>query len=556
MNFSSVRVTPHSINLDNLTIMVMTAPVDDYHIYREIVDMLLASSEPLNKQVINRIKNKVSAKYQLAKTPRNADILQVTVPEETEILRPFLQKRPVRTISGVAVVAAMTTPHECPHGKCAYCPGGPEQGVPQSYTGHEPATMRGLQNDFDPYRQVESRLAQLSAIGHSINKVELIVMGGDWCSKPPEYQESFVKGCLDAMNRSVSTDIEQAKELNETAEVRNVGLTFETRPDWVAQESIDNMLKMGATRVEIGVQTLSDEILRRVERGHGVEETAKATKLLRDSGLKVCYHIMPGLPGATMESDLSTFREIFSDARFRPDMLKIYPTIVVKNTKLYDWWKSNDYAPYTTEQIVSVISEAISEMPEYVRIQRMQRDIPLHQIEAGLDKGHLRELVHQMMRSRGWRNPTIRYREIGHFQMRTALEVSPENIRLVRRDYEASDGTEVFLSLEDPHLDVLFGFIRLRNPSPDSFRPEINENPSVIIRELRVYGPVVDIGKRNYDAWQHLGLGEKLMAEAEKIGSSDFDATRILVNSGIGVREYYRALGYCDKGPYLYKTLA
>ena len=555
MNFSSVRVTPQSINLDIVIVMVMTAPVDDYHIYREIVDMLLGSSEPLSKQVINRIKNKVSAKYKLAKTPRNADILQVTIPEEAEILRPFLQKRPVRTISGVAVVAAMTAPHDCPHGKCAYCPGGPEQGVPQSYTGHEPATMRGLQNDFDPYRQVESRLAQLSAIGHSTNKVELIVMGGDWCSKPQEYQEFFVKGCLDAMNRSVSTDIEAAKKLNETAEVRNVGLTFETRPDWVTQESINHMLKLGATRVEIGVQTLSDEILRKVERGHGVEETARATKLLRDSGLKVCYHIMPGLPGATMESDLSTFRELFADARFRPDMLKIYPTIVVKNTKLYDWWKSNDYAPYTTDQIVSVLSEAISKMPEYVRIQRMQRDIPLHQIEAGLNKGHLRELVHQMMRSKGWRNPTIRYREIGHFQMRSDLEVSPENIRLVRRDYEASDGTEVFLSLEDSNLDVVFGFLRLRNPSSDSFRPEINENPSVIIRELRVYGPVVDIGKRDYDAWQHLGLGEKLMAEAEKIGSADFNATRILVNSGIGVREYYRALGYLDKGPYLFKTL-
>ena len=555
MNFSSVRVTPQSINLDIVIVMVMTAPVDDYHIYREIVDMLLGSSEPLSKQVINRIKNKVSAKYKLAKTPRNADILQVTIPEEAEILRPFLQKRPVRTISGVAVVAAMTAPYDCPHGKCAYCPGGPEQGVPQSYTGHEPATMRGLQNDFDPYRQVESRLAQLSAIGHSTNKVELIVMGGDWCSKPQEYQEFFVKGCLDAMNRSVSTDIEAAKKLNETAEVRNVGLTFETRPDWVTQESINHMLKLGATRVEIGVQTLSDEILRKVERGHGVEETARATKLLRDSGLKVCYHIMPGLPGATMESDLSTFRELFADARFRPDMLKIYPTIVVKNTKLYDWWKSNDYAPYTTDQIVSVLSEAISKMPEYVRIQRMQRDIPLHQIEAGLNKGHLRELVHQMMRSKGWRNPTIRYREIGHFQMRSDLEVSPENIRLVRRDYEASDGTEVFLSLEDSNLDVVFGFLRLRNPSSDSFRPEINENPSVIIRELRVYGPVVDIGKRDYDAWQHLGLGEKLMAEAEKIGSADFNATRILVNSGIGVREYYRALGYLDKGPYLFKTL-
>ncbi len=533
----------------------MAAPVDDYQIHREIVELLLGSSEPLSKKVINRIKNKVSAKYKLAKTPRNADILQSTIPEETEILRPFLQKRPVRTVSGVAVVATMTTPHECPHGKCAYCPGGPDLGVPQSYTGHEPATMRGIQNDFDPFRQVESRLTQLSTIGHSINKVELIVMGGDWCSKPPEYQGFFVKGCLDAMNRSVSADVEQAKKVNETAEVRNVGLTFETRPDWVTQDSIDTMLNLGATRVEIGVQTLSDETLQKVDRGHGVAETVMATKMLRDSGLKVCYHIMPGLPGATIESDLGMFKELFSDSKFRPDMLKIYPTIVVKNTKLYDWWQSGEYTPYTNEQVVSVVSDAVSTMPEYVRIQRMQRDIPLHQIEAGLNKGHLRELVHQRMKAHGQRNPTIRFREIGHFQMRSEEDINTDSIQLVRRDYDASDGTEVFLSFEDPKLDVLFGFLRLRNPSSDPHREELTEEPSVMIRELRVYGPVVDIGKRDRDAWQHLGLGEKLMSEAEEIGRSDFDASQILVNSGIGVKEYYRALSFADRGPYLAKSL-
>lgn len=555
MNFSSIRATPQSIKLNILIFVGMKAPVDDYHIYREIVDMLLGSPEPLSKQVINRIKNRISAKYKLANTPRNADILRVTIPEEAEILRPFLQKRPVRTVSGVAVVATMTTPHECPHGKCAYCPGGPDLGVPQSYTGHEPATMRGIQNDYDPYRQVTSRLTQLSTIGHSINKVELIVMGGDWCSKPQEYQEFFVKGCLDAMNRLVSNNIDQAKKLNETAEVRNVGLTFETRPDWVTQESVDNMLNMGATRVEVGVQTLSDEILQKVERGHGVEETARATKILRDSGLKVCYHIMPGLLGTTIENDLRTFKQLFADSRFRPDMLKIYPTIVVKNTKLYEWWKSGEYTPFTTDQVVSLVATAVSSMPEYVRIQRMQRDIPLHQIEAGLNTGNLRELVHQRMKVSGLRNPTIRYREIGHFQMRSEEKVNPDNIQLVRRDYQASDGTEVFLSLEDPELDVLFGFLRLRVPSFDAHRIELTEKPSLIIRELRVYGPVVEIGKRDRDAWQHLGLGERMMSESEDIGRADFDATRILVNSGIGVKEYYRSLGFIDKGPYLAKDL-
>jgi len=533
----------------------MTGPSDDYTLYREIVEALLNSSEPLSRKTVNKIKNKICAKYHSERTPSNADILQVTIPEEAEILRPFLQKRPVRTISGVAVVAAMTTPHACPHGKCAYCPGGPDLGVPQSYTGHEPATMRGIQNEFDPFRQVDSRLTQLKIIGHSINKVEMIIMGGDWCSKPVEYQQFFVKGSLDAMNGKVSKTLDEAKRINETGEVRNVGLTFETRPDWVTLESVDAMLEMGATRVELGVQTLSDEILETVQRGHGINATIKATKLLRDSGLKVCYHMMPGLPGATPDSDIATFEQLFSDSRFRPDMLKIYPTIVVKNTKLYEWWQDGKYTPFTDEQVISVVTSAVNKMPEYVRIQRMQRDIPLHQIEAGLNKGNLRELVNQQMKAEGLRNPTIRFREIGHFQMRTKEEVNPEKIQLVRRDYDSANGTEIFLSYEDPALDVLFGFIRLRYPSEDAHRPEITEKPSFIIRELRVYGPVVDIGERDTDAWQHLGLGEKMISAGEEIGITEFDASQLLVNSGIGVKEYYRKLGFTDSGPYLLKKL-
>ncbi|MFW9981273.1 MAG: tRNA uridine(34) 5-carboxymethylaminomethyl modification radical SAM/GNAT enzyme Elp3 [Candidatus Thorarchaeota archaeon] len=533
----------------------MTMPDDDYKVHREIIEALLSSNEPLSRRVVNRTKNKICAKYKRAKTPTNADILQATIPEEAELLKPFLQKRPVRTVSGVAVVATMTTPHECPHGKCAYCPGGPDLGVPQSYTGHEPATMRGIQNDFDPYRQVDSRLTQLKTIGHSINKVELIVMGGDWCSKPPEYQEFFVKGCLDAMNGSVSSSLDEAKKRNETAEVRNVGLTFETRPDWVSHESIDNMLDLGATRVEIGVQSLSDEILEKVGRGHGVTETAQASKMLRDSGLKVCYHIMPGLPGATPESDLETFDLLFTDSRFCPDMLKIYPTLVVKNTKLYDWWLAGEYHPYTSNQVVDLISTAVSRMPEYVRIQRMQRDIPLHQIEAGLDKGNLRELVHQKMQADGLRNPTIRFREIGHFALRSNQIIDIDTIKLIRREYTASDGKEFFLSYEVPDFDVILAFLRLRLPSDEAHRPEIAEKPCSLIRELRVYGPVVEIGERDSEAWQHLGLGEKLLTTAEQINRDELGVDRILVNSGIGVKEYYRNLGFQDLGPFLSKDL-
>jgi elongator complex protein 3 len=312
---------------------------------------------------------------------------------------------------------------------------------------------------------------------------------------------------------------------------------------------------MGATRVEIGVQTLSDEVLEQVQRGHLLEQTIEATKILRDSGLKVCYHMMPGLPGNIPDSDLEDFKTLFSDPRLQPDMLKIYPTLVVKNTKLFEWWEQGIYSPYSNEQVVELVSNAVSEMPEYVRIQRMQRDIPLHQIEAGLSKGNLRELVHSQMRERGLRNPTIRYREIGHYQMRTGDKIGYEHIELVRREYEASGGKEIFLSFEEPNLDVIFGFLRLRLPSTDAHRSEIIQSPCGIIRELRVYGPVVEIGERNPDAWQHLGLGDRMLKEAERIALEELQVNRLVVNSGIGVKEYYRALGFDDIGPYLEKSL-
>ncbi len=528
---------------------------EKYRLHRDIIDALLETEDTLNRQRVNRIKNKICGEHASGRVPSNADVLQDATPEERNLLQPFLQKRPVRTISGVAVVAVMTEPWRCPHGSCAYCPGGPEMGVPQSYTGHEPATMRGLEHGFDPHSQVQSRLNQLRAIGHSVQKVELIVMGGDWCSKDSNYRECFVKRCFDAMNGTASSDLEEAKTINETADVRNVGLTFETRPDFVTTDSIDQMLAMGGTRVEIGVQTLSDEILERVQRGHDVEATVRATKLLRDSGLKICYHMMPGLPGSTIERDLNTFEQLFDDDRFRPDMLKIYPTIVVKNTDLYDWWKEGKYQPYRAEEIVELIAQAVSKMPEYVRIQRMQRDIPLHQIEAGLDKGNLRELVQERMKRQMLRNPTIRFREIGHFQMREEVEITPEDIKLVRREYQAGDGLEIFLSSEVPSLDVIVGFLRLRIPGDEAHRPEIRRSPCAMIRELRVYGPVVDLGESDVDAWQHSGIGEELVTEASRICREDLDMTRIMVNSGVGVKEYYRGIGFTDRGPYLERIL-
>ncbi len=526
----------------------------EYELYRTIIEEILSAGSGLDRHSVNRIKNRVCARLGVEKVPSNADIMTAAVPEELEVLQPLLVKRPVRTASGVAVVAVMTAPQKCPHGRCVYCPGGPEEGVPQSYTGYEPAAMRGLEHDFDPYLQVSNRLHQLRTLGHSVQKVELIVMGGDWCSKERDYRVAFVKGCLDALNGSTSTTVAEAIRTNETAPVRNVGMTFETRPDYVTPDSIDEMLELGATRVELGVQSLSDEILETMKRGHGVDATVSAIKLLRDSGLKVCLHMMPGLPGSSPERDLEDFDTLFRDPRFRPDMLKIYPTVVIEGTELYEWWKSGRYVPYTTDEIVELVGTAVSRMPEYVRIQRMQRDIPLHRIEAGLDKGNLRELVQQWMQQRGLRNPTIRYREVGHFRMRSDEPLDEERIRLVRRDYEAADGREVFLSFEDPELDVLFAFLRLRWPSEDAHRREIRQVPCMVIRELRVYGPAVNLGERRDGAWQHTGMGERLLEAAEEIAGSA-GASRVLVNSGIGVREYYRKHGYVSIGPYLAKDI-
>lgn len=532
---------------------VMSAEEEQLH--RAIIQDILQSDDVLDRRDVNTIKKKCCAEFGASRVPSNADVLQSATDDEWEELQPLLQKRPVRTASGVAVVAAMTEPHECPHGQCAYCPGGPKLGVPQSYTGHEPATMRGIQNAFDPYLQVKNRLDQLRATGHSVQKIELIVMGGDWCSKDRAYREWFVTGCLEAMNGEISNDFETAKKKNETADIRNVGTTFETRPDQVSQQTVDEMLELGGTRVEIGVQTLRDDLLKHVERGHGVKETANATQILRDSGFKVCYHMMPGLPGSSLDADLADFERLFEDARFQPDMMKIYPTIVVANTKLYEWWKNGKYEPYTNDEIVELVSRAVSKMPAYVRIQRMQRDIPIHQIEAGLNKGNLRELVHEWMNERNLRNPTIRYREIGHFQRRSDEPVRPENLELVERTFSASGGTEVFLSFEEPGLDVIMGFLRLRKPSINAHRPEVTEVSSAIIRELRVYGPVVNIGERDENAWQHLGLGERLLDRADEIAKNDLGAQRLLVLSGIGVKEYYRTLGFSDCGPYLAKSL-
>jgi elongator complex protein 3 len=470
-------------------------------------------------------------------------------------------RRPSRVLSGVTVVAVMTAPYPCPHGKCAYCPGGPEYGTPQSYYGDEPALMRALRVGYDPYEQVRVRLRQYEYLGYRPSKVDVIVMGGTFTALPEHYQEWFVTSLFEAFNRYPEDrpeklpSLEEAQLRNETARIRVVGLTFETRPDHISEYVVNRLLYLGGTRVEIGVQSIYDDVLRIVERGHTVKETIKATQLLKDSGFKVVYHIMPGLPGSNFERDLEMVRELFENPDFRPDMLKIYPTLVVKGTKLYQWWVEGRYKALSDEEAVELISEMYRYIPKWVRIMRIQRDLPAQYIEAGPKKGNLRELVELRALSKGIKINEIRFREVGRSLLLKGRKLA--NVEVLVTEYEASGGIEVFISAEDTQNDVLVGLLRLRIPSEKAFRPEI-DSKTAIIRELHVYGPQLPVGEKPRDIdTQHLGVGAKLLKKAEEIAYSKYDRRKILILSGIGVREYYRKLGYWREknSPYMMKLL-
>lgn len=508
------------------------------------------------KEDVNKTKVKVAGKQGLACVVPNSELIQCLKPREKRKLLPILKRKVTRTISGVIIVAAMTKPWPCPHNApCAYCPGGPSQGVPQSYTGYEPAAMRGIQNQYDPYMQVRSRIEQLKAIGHVVDKVELIVMGGTFPSTPLSYQEGFVKGCLDALIGAETESLEKAKRLAETSKIRNVGITVETRPDWAKRKQIDHMLSMGVTRVEVGVQNVYDDIYRHVKRGHIVKDVIEATRMLKDAGLKVLYHLMPGLPGSDFERDLEGFRRVFADSDFKPDMIKVYPCLVLKGTRAYEWWRSGEYTPYSTEEAVRLIAEVKKFVPPWVRIMRVQRDIPAYLVEAGVKKSNLRQLVLKRQEQEGVRCRCIRCREVGHRWLRDKVKPDPENLQILSVREKASDGVDVFISAEDPVNDVLVGYLRLRIPSEDAHRPEIVSKPSSVVRELHVCGSLVPVGKHIVKAWQHKGYGALMLSEAERTSKEEYDRRKIVVISALGTKRYYMRFGYKYDGPYMSKML-
>ncbi len=479
--------------------------------------------------------------------PTNVDWLNGLDPAERARFAGAVRRKPSRTLSGVAIVAVMTAPARCPHGRCTYCPGGVESASPQSYTGEEPSALRGAQFHWDAGAITRHRLETLEAIGHSTSKVEAIVMGGTFPSRPRGYQESVLRGIYDGLNGAPSTDLADAQLRNERADRRLVGLTVETRPDWCDGRVLPFLLDAGVTRVEIGVECLTDDVLDAVGRAHSSSDVARATREARDRGLKIGYHWMLGLPGMDPRRDRADFRRLWSEPSYRPDMLKIYPTLVLPGTPLFDDWKAGRYEPYDAATASALIAELKKTLPPWVRIQRIQRDIPARLIAAGVRASNLRQLALARLRAEGRACRCLRCREAGRRASPPAAAY-----RLTCSSYSAGNGTETFFAFEDPATDTVAGFLRLRVPSGGTE----GGLDAPVIRELKVLGrevPVGAVGQRANE-YQHRGFGRALLGAAEEAARSE-GYRRIYVTSAVGTREYYRARGYERSGAHMAKDV-
>ena len=462
-------------------------------------------------------------------------------------LEKLLKKREIRTLSGVAPIAVLTKPYPCP-GQCVFCPD--ETDMPKSYLSNEPAVMRAILNNFDPFKQVQMRLRALAMTGHKTDKCELIVMGGTWSYLPRQYQTWFIKRCFDGFNGKTAKNLAQAKKWNQTAKFRVIGLTLETRPDYIDIKEIKRMRELGCTRVELGVQTIDNKILKLTKRGHFVEQTIKATKLLKDAGFKISYHMMPNLPGSTPAKDLKIFKKLFSDQNFQPDMIKIYPCAVTKGAKIYKWLKKGSYQAYSDKQLLDLLIKIKKIIPPYVRITRLIRDIPSESIISGNKISNLRQLIHEKLEQTGQACQCIRCREARN----QPIELKSIKLKVIK--YRASDGLEYFLSYESKDKKTLFAFLRLRipqNPEKELINvlPELKN--AALIRELHTYGQLIPLKSKD-KAVQHIGLGKRLMQQAEKI-AHQHKVNKISVISGIGVREYYKKLGYKLEDTYMVKNI-
>ena len=545
-----------------------------YSVRKELIPLAkkiiiaLYGEDFVDEKILKKIRNQITKKNG-GVLPKNLELIQAyhelikegKIENKPQILE-VIQKRKVRTLSGIANITVLTKDMGCP-GQCIYCP--TEKGMPKSYLSNEPAMMRAVRNEFDAYKQVKTRLKGLVAQGHDVSKIDIRIAGGTWGAIPVSYQEEFLKGVylalnefgvgsselgvLNATNSELHTPNSELKNLikqNETAQCRCVGLWIETRPDWVDEEEIKRWRSYGITGVELGIQTTDDQVNEFCKRGHGLKESIAATKLCRDAGLKICHHLMPNLPTATWESDLKSGRDLFELEGLRPDYLKIYPCMVTPFSKLAEMIKENPdiHTPYTDEQLVELITKIKKSIPEYCRLIRIIRDIPAESIVIGSKKSNLR----QEMQRKGVTCRCVRCREIQDNKI--------TNYELRITNYQSNNGEEVFISIDEPNLDKLIGLCRLRLPDK-STKPIFKElKGAAIVRELHVYGRQKALGKKEGidSKTQHLGFGKQLMAEAEKVAKKS-GYQKIAVIAAIGTREYYRKLGYELEGSYMVKKI-
>ncbi len=463
-------------------------------------------------------------------------------------MRPPLKnevRKPTKTLAGVTPIAVMCKPKACKHGVCLYCP---SLNVPQSYTPKSPPVLRAEMLGYDPLKQVTSRLKAFQLMNHPTDKIELIIMGGNFTEYPTDYKKKFVKLCYDALNGEKSTSLEQAKKINETARHRCVALCIESRPDTITdnKNSIKELLGFGCTRVELGVQCLDDRIYKKVNRGHKLKDVVKATLMLKAAGFKIGYHMMLGLPGSTLKKDLQMFKTLFKDERFKPDQLKIYPCQVIKGANLEQVYRKGRYKPYTQNKILELIIKIMQIVPNYCRIMRIMREIPPEFLVAGTTRIDLRKDIESEIKKRKIKIQEIRFREIG-FEFRDKLpkESINQELKLKVTKYKASCGEEYFLEIINKN-NILFGLCRLRIEKNRNF---------AIIRELHIYGQSLPIGMKGRNIMsQHKGLGRKLVLEAEKI-VQEKNIKELLVIAGVGVRQYFYNLGYSLKEDYVSKEL-